>query len=161
MIPKTCLMIDKVRGFKRQKNDNSTCDRKEDLFFFNVRGSPAFLTTDRLWGFALWPLRIPHQGDRIWTYGSLKLLHRLFGRILIMTYVTTVDNMPAFLTTDRLQGFALRPLRIPHQGDRIRTYGSLKLLHRLFRRIFLKRIVTTDDPFDWKVPRKNTIEQFV
>ena len=67
--------------------------------------------------------------------------------------------MPAFLTTDRLRGFALRPLRIPHQGDRIRTYGSLKLLHRLFRRIFLKRIVTTNDLFDWKVPRKNTIEQ--
>ena len=65
-----------------------------------------------------------------------------------MTYVTTVDNMPAFLTTDRLRGFALRPLRIPHQGDRIRTYGSLKLLYRLFGRIFLKRIVTTDDLFD-------------
>ena len=60
MIPKTCLMTDKVRGFKRQKNDNSTCDRKEDLFFFffSVRGSPAFLTMDRLWVFALRPLRI-------------------------------------------------------------------------------------------------------
>ena len=128
MIPKTCLMTDKVRGFKRQKNDNSTCDRKGDLFFFSVRGSPAFLTTDRLWGFALRPLRIPHQGDRIRTYGSLNLL--------------------AFLTKDRLWGFALRPLIIPHQGDRIRTYGSLKLLHQLFGRIFLKRIVTTDDLCD-------------
>ena len=26
-------MTDKVRGFKRQKNDNSTCDRKEVLGF--------------------------------------------------------------------------------------------------------------------------------
>ena len=32
---------------------------------------------------------------------------------------------PAFPTTDRLRGFALRPLWIPHQGDRIRTYGPL------------------------------------
>ena len=98
------------------------------FFFFSVRGFPAFLTTDRLWGFALRPLRIPHQGDRILTYGSLNLL--------------------AFLTKDRLWGFALRPLRIPRQSDRIRTYGSLKLLHRLFGRLFLKRIVTTDDLFD-------------
>ena len=34
MIPKTCLLTDKVRGFKRQKNENSTCDRKDLLFFF-------------------------------------------------------------------------------------------------------------------------------
>ena len=91
MIPKTCLMTDKVRGFKRQKNDNSTCDRKGDLFFFSVRGSPAFLTTDRLWGFALRPLRIQHQGDRIRTYGSPKLLPRLFGRIFLKRIVTTDD----------------------------------------------------------------------
>ena len=65
-----------------------------------------------------------------------------------MIYVMIADNMPAFLTTDRLRGFALRPLRIPHQGDRIQTYGSLKLFDRLFGRIFLKRIVTTDDLFD-------------
>ena len=51
-----------------------------------MRGLPAFLTTDRLWGFALRPLRIPHQGDRIRTYGSLNLL--------------------AFLIKDRLCGFA-------------------------------------------------------
>ena len=57
MIPKTCLMTNKVRGFKRQKNDNSTCDRKGDIFSFSsVCGSPAFLTTDRLLGFALGPL---------------------------------------------------------------------------------------------------------
>ena len=65
-----------------------------------------------------------------------------------MTYVMTADNMRAFLTTDRLRGFAVRPLRIPHQGDRIRTYGSLKLLHRLFGHMFLKRIVMTDDLCD-------------
>ena len=41
------------------------------IFFLNVRCSPAFLTTDRLRGFALRPLRIPHQGDRIRTYGPL------------------------------------------------------------------------------------------
>ena len=84
-------MTDKVRGFKRQKNDNSTCDRKGDLFFFSVRGTPAFLTTDRLWGFALRPLRIQHQGDRIRTYGSLKLLHQLFGRIFLKRIVTKDD----------------------------------------------------------------------
>ena len=114
---------------------------------------PAFLTTDRLRGFARRPLRIPHQGDRIQAYGSLKLLHRLFGRIFLKMIVTTNDlcddsgQHVCLPNNGWTTGLCTSALRIPHQGDRIRTYGSLKL-HRLFGRIFLKRIVTTDDLCD-------------
>ena len=54
----------------------------------------------------------------------MKIL-RVIEKSGYLIFFLSVRCSPAFLTTDRLRGFALRPLRIPHQGDRIRTYGPL------------------------------------